>query len=329
MNDRHINTTATSTAPISRRRFHQQALSLAAATATVGFGTRDVKAEEKKYPAGKYVDMHVHLGQPWNKRGPLTAEMMLRWMDAHHIAQACVLPLISPESWFYPITPHWVLEQTKPFRDRLIPFCSVDPRTINLGGRKGITDILARYVDAGAKGFGEHKWGGKIDDPRNIELFHACGDVGLPVLFHMDNNRNTDAPGLPGLEKVLKEVPNANFIGHAQGWWASISGDVTQQQMSGYPRTRVAQGGAIDRLMKKYDNIFGELSAGSGANSIRRDLEFGREFLTRNADRLLFGTDFLADGQGVPQFELLDSLDLPDDVTAKIFRQNARRLLAL
>ena len=290
---------------------------------------RDLKAEEKKYPAGKYVDMHVHLGQPWNSRGPANGRS-----DASLDGRPSYRPSLCASAdlariMVYPITPHWVLEQTKPFRDRLIPFCSVDPRTLNLGGKKGITDILSRYVDAGAKGFGEHKWGGKIDDPRNLELFHACGEVGLPVLFHMDNNRNTDVPGLPGLEKVLKEVPNVNFIGHAQGWWASISGDVTQQQMSGYPRTQVAQGGAIDRLMKKYDNIFGELSAGSGANSIRRDLEFGREFLTRNADRILFGTDFLADGQGVPQFELLDSLDLPDDVTAKIFRQNARRLLAL
>ena len=289
----------------------------------------DKKEAKKQYPAGKYVDIHVHLGQPWNERGQLTPEMMLRWMDAHEISQAIILSLISPESWFYPITPQWILEQTKDHRDRLIPFCSVDPRTINLGGRKGFIDILKRYIDAGAKGFGEHKWGGKIGDPRNIELFKACGEVGLPVLFHLDNNRNSDKPGLPGLEKVLQEAPKTNFIGHAQGWWASISGSVTQAELGGYPRSKVTAGGAIDRLMEKYPNIYGDLSAGSGANSINRDKEFGREFLIRRADRILFGTDYLAKNQGVPQFELFDSLKLPAEVEAKIFRNNARKLLGI
>jgi predicted TIM-barrel fold metal-dependent hydrolase len=44
----------------------------------------------------------------------------------------------------------------------------------------------------------------------------------------------------------------------------------------------------------------------------------------------MFGTDFLAPGQHVPQFELFEQkLDLPEAVEAKIFRDNARRLLAL
>ena len=74
-------------------------------------------------PAGDYVDMHTHLGQTWNTTEPLTAEELLRWMDAHKIAQAVVLPLVSPESSSYLLTTDFVLAQTKPFRDRLIPFC--------------------------------------------------------------------------------------------------------------------------------------------------------------------------------------------------------------
>ena len=307
---------------ISRRTFHRSAgaASAAALWPHVAFGKTGGKAE-------KYVDVHVHLGQPWNERGPLTAEMLLRWMDAHDVAEAVVLSLISPESWFYPITPHWVLEQTKPFRDRLIPFCAVDPRSINLGGYKGFLDILKRYQDAGSVGMGEHKWGGAIDDPRNIELLTACGDVGFPVLFHMDNSRNTDRPGLPGLENVLKAVPQVTLIGHAQGFWASISGNVRQRDMQGYPKDPVAAGGAVDRLMDKYPNLYGDLSAGSGANAIRRDPEFGREFLIRRADRLMFGTDYLATAQQVPQFELLDRIPLPAEVRSKVFRENARRVL--
>jgi len=81
--------------------------------------------------------------------------------------------------------------------------------------------------------------------------------------------------------------------------------------------------------MEKYPNLYGEFSAGSGANSIQRDLEFGREFVIRRAEQLLFGTDYLAQGQKTVQFELFDKLDLPDDVQAKIFRDNARRILKL
>jgi len=316
---------------VSRRGFHRRVFAAAAGGLAVGglpvFSPAQPPDVKKAPPTGKYIDIHTHLTQPWSKRQPLTAEMILRWMDEHGMAQVVVLPLVSPEAWYYPISTDWVLQQTKPHRDRLIPFCDVDPRTTYLRRQADIVDVLKRYVDAGAKGLGEHKCAGPIDEARNLEVFRAAGELGLPVLFHMDNIRNTDRPGLPGLEKVLNEVPGSNFIGHAPGWWASISGDVTQKEMGGYPRGPVAPGGAIDRLMDKYPNIYGEFSAGSGAGAIRRDLKFGREFIIRRADRLLFGTDHLSQGQRITQFELFESLDLPDDVQAKLFRDNARRIL--
>jgi predicted TIM-barrel fold metal-dependent hydrolase len=284
----------------------------------------------KQLQGGRYFDMHTHLGQTWNNTEVLTAPVLLRWMDAHQIAQAVVLPLVSPESSSYPLTTQFVLAETKPHRDRLIPFCSIDPRTSYQGGQRGLQDMLKSYIDAGAKGFGEHKPGIPMDDPRNLALFTACAEVGLPVLFHLDNQRNTDQPGLPGLEKVLSEVPNGVFVGHGPGWWASISADATAADLGGYPKGKVAPGGAMDKLMDKYPNIYGELSAGSGANSIRRDLAFGREFLVRRADRIMFGTDFLSPGQAVPQFELFEQLlEIPDDVREKIQHGNARRLLGL
>src|SRR4029079_18811720 len=96
-----------------------------------------------------------------------------------------------------------------------------------------------------------------------------------------------------------KSQPGCNFIGHGPGWWASISGDVTERDLGGYPKGKVAPGGAIDRLMEKYPNLYGDLSAGSGASASSRDLEFGREFLIRRQDRICFGTDFLSPPQAV------------------------------
>jgi predicted TIM-barrel fold metal-dependent hydrolase len=249
-------------------------------------------------------------------------------MDEHQVAQAVILPLVSPEAWYYAITCDWVLDQTRPHRDRLIPFCDIDPRAVYLKPRD-IEALLARYMEAGAKGLGEHKCGTAIDDPGNRTIFRICSELGLPVLLHMDTIRNTDEPVLPGLDRVLRESPGAKFIGHANAWWSSISGDVTKETLGGYPTGPVKPGGAIDRLMDKYGNLYGDLSAGSGLNAIRRDPGFGREFLIRRADRLLFGTDYLSQGQQVDQFTLLDQLDLPEEVQAKIYRENARSLLGL
>jgi hypothetical protein len=309
---------------LSRRGFHTVVAGALAKTLT----PRPARAASEP-PAGRYFDIHTHVGRTWNDKDPLSAEALLRWMDASQIAQAAVLPLISPESSGYPITPDSVLTATAPYRDRLIPFCSVDPRTSYRGGHRGLVAMLRDYVQRGAKGFGEHKTGVPIDNPRNLALYAACDEVRLPVLFHMDNLRNMDQPGLPGLEKVLKTFPKVNFIGHGPGWWASIGPISQQSELEKYPRGPIAPGGAIDRLMDKYPNIFGDLSAGSGAGAISRDPEFGRQFLIRRADRLLFGTDFLAPGQDVPQLDLYAKVDLPAEVQQKVFLGNARRLLDL
>src|SRR5688572_27054866 len=119
---------------ISRHAFAQGCLAVAGGLAATG----KLRAQENKSPAkGKYIDVHTHIGQTWNHTQLLTAEALLKWMDEHEIAQACVLPLVSPESSGYLITVDYVLEQTRPHRDRLIPFCCVDPRTSYTGKRHG------------------------------------------------------------------------------------------------------------------------------------------------------------------------------------------------
>jgi hypothetical protein len=309
---------------LSRRTF-----TLSGGAALAAWCYAGSKSSAASPPKGQFVDVHTHLGQTWNTTQPLSAVALLEWMDANQVAQAVVLPLVSPESSSYPLTTDFVLAETREHRDRLIPFCSVDPRTSYTGGQKGLVDMLRRYVDQGARGFGEHKVGIPFDDPRNMTVYAACGELRLPLLFHIDNERNMDRPGLPRLENALTQYPNTQFIGHGPGWWASISGEVTEADLAKYPAGPVKPGGAIDRLMEKYPNLHGDLSAGSGAGAISRDLDFGRQFMIRRADRLMFGTDFLSPGQPVPQFALVRQLQLPAEIEAKIFRDNARRLLGL
>ena len=94
------------------------------------------------------------------------------------------------------------------------------------------------------------------------------------------------------------------------------------------PKGDVAEGGALDRLLSGYPRLFADLSAGSGHNAIRRDLEFGREFLIRNSDKIMFGTDYLAEKQQINQFDLFHEMKLPGDVQEKIFRSNAQSIMS-
>ena len=85
----------------------------------------------------------------------------------------------------------------------------------------------------------------------------------------------------------------------------------------------------MDRLMETYPNIYGDLSAGSGANALSRDMKHAREFVLRRQDRLMFGTDYLMPHQQVNQFEVLTELKLPANVEAKVYRDNARRVIGM
>ncbi|MDB5336676.1 MAG: putative TIM-barrel fold metal-dependent hydrolase [Planctomycetaceae bacterium] len=320
---------------VTRRSF---LLSAAAGAAAWQSSHRWVRAAEPAAGKIKYIDIHTHLGAFYHGQ-ELTAELLVKFMDEHDIEKSCVLPLVSPESAPVPQPVSNALAAYKAYPDRIIPFCVVDPRAVtppgqrtgHVAGVKGLVDILKRYQDAGCRGLGEHKTGLFFDAPQQMFLYEACDTVGLPILFHLDDIRNPDSPGLPRLENVLKAFPKLPLIGHAAGFWASICGDATLEDFGRYPPVPkpVLTGGALDRLMAKYPNLYGDLSEPGGEKAIARDPAFGREFIIRNANQLLFGTDVLMPNQKIPQFELLASLNLPADVQYKIYRGNAIKLLKM
>jgi len=318
--------------PLSRRRF------LAASALAAFGGNLGILAAPGDRPKHKYIDVHTHLGE-FYFRSELTAELLVRFMDEHDVEKACVLPLISPEAAPIAQPVSTAIAAFKQFPERIIPSCTVDPRAVSEPGRrtghvagvKGVIDILKRYQDAGCRGFGEHKTGLWFDAPQQMGLYEACETVGLPILFHLDDLRNPDTPGLPRVEKVLKAFPKLQLIGHACGFWSSISGDATDYDFGHYPKVPrpITPGGALDRLMDAYPNLYGDISEPGGAIALTRDPAFAREFVLRRADRLLFGTDYLAPEQKIPQFEILAAMNLPGDVEYKIHRGNAIRALNL
>ena len=56
-----------------------------------------------------------------------------------------------------------------------------------------------------------------------------------------------------------------------------------------YRKGPATPGGFSDRDLSDYPNFYGDLSAGSGLNALRRDEDHAREFLKHHQDRLIYG----------------------------------------
>jgi predicted TIM-barrel fold metal-dependent hydrolase len=112
-------------------------------------------------------------------------------------------------------------------------------------------------------------------------------DFGVPILLHFwDGDYNME---LQRFHKVLEKFPTVNFIGHAQSWWGHIDKNHNPKVL--YPKGKVTPGGLTDRLLADYPNMYGDLSAGSGLNALRRDVEHTAGFFQRHQNKLVFGSD--------------------------------------
>jgi hypothetical protein len=276
----------------------------------------------------KLLDIHTHCGRLLYDRAFLTVENLVRRLDQHGIDQACLMAVENPEELDYYFTTWQVLEACQRFPDRLIPFCAIDPRH-RYPESFNPFPILEEYVNLGCRGFGELLAGVPIDHPCLQKIYAACGELGLPVLFHADHLICSDEAGAPRLEMILQTFPETNFIGHATRFWAEISlqADLDPVRLAQYPSGPVLPTGPTDRLLGQYPNLYGDLSARSGYTAITRDPAFGLDFLVRHQDKLLFGTDMLYPDQALPLVEFLSGCLISEPARQKIGYQNAQRLL--
>jgi predicted TIM-barrel fold metal-dependent hydrolase len=103
---------------------------------------------------------------------------------------------------------------------------------------------------------GEWKFKVPFDDPRCIRIYRAAGELGMPVVLHLDvpfrhdeNGQDTYMPAWYGgtvdnLERALLACPDTNFIGHAPGFWREISGDA-RTDPDVYPRGPIVGRGKL------------------------------------------------------------------------------------
>lgn len=191
--------------------------------------------------------------------------------------------------------------------------------------------VLERFLRLGAVGIGEQKFEVACDSRAMQLVYSIAREFDVPVLIHFQHERyNT---GIERFHTMLEKFPSVNFIGHAQTWWGNI--DAQHDQAVMYPKTPVTSGGITDQLLSNYENVYGDLSAGSGLNSMLRDEEHAIGFLERHQDRLLWASDCndaSGEGEGCigsKSQAAVRRLAPSGSIAEKILAGNAKRLLQL
>ena len=298
----------------------------------------------------KKIDIHAHavlfkefFPPHWIKeeeRVMVSAEEVIDFYDRLGIEKGVLLPISSPEAQMSVLSSESCKYLSDKYPERFAWFCDVDPRA---GGNKvdgELIRLIAHYQKLGAKGVGEITCLLPADHPKVMNLFAACAACDMPALIHINTTLESgygiyDELGLPRLETVLKTFPDLKLIGHSQAFWSEISGDNTEELRGKYPKGPVQPGGRLVELMRKYSNLYCDLSAGSGHNAILRDPEFGLAFLEEFQDRIMYGCDICHTNNAHPfklkafLEEMLEAGKLSQEVYRKVVRENAVRILKL
>ena len=264
-------------------------------------------------------------------------EDMIELYDKVNIERGVLLPIVSPEHQTTIMTNEGCMAIVDRHPDRFVWFCNVDPRMGTAFAN--MRYLLEYYKSCGARGFGELTIPIYADDPSLEKLYTCLEELELPLTIHISVPNSgrygiMDELGLPRLEGILSRHPGLKVLGHSQVFWSEISADNSDAIRDGYPKGKVTPG-RITELMRKYNNLYCDLSAGSGMNAMMRDPEHAVSFFREFPDRILFGCD-ICNKAAVHQYEfdaflsgLREDGSLAEADYRKIVRENAVKLLKL
>ena len=296
-----------------------------------------------------FIDIHAHA---YRRPVPFvvqfcTAEQVIERYDKAGIEKGALLPIVSPEIYL-PQANEDILDMVAQYPDRFIPFCNIDPRALTNSADAPLDRLLRYYRDLGCKGLGEVMLNVPVMHPMIQNLFKHAQDVGLPVTFDGSDQIGGDFglyddPGLPQLEHTLQRFPKLIMLGHGPVFWAEIGRLETPAQRKTVfrpdgeqvglqpPSGPVKEEGVMPKLLRRYPNLYGELS--DATDALARDADYGPRFLTEFQDRLLFGTDICHFEMPFRTRELLlewrNTQKISEAVFNKIARENAVKLFAL
>ncbi len=294
----------------------------------------------------KKIDIHAH-AIPWPQYSPayfgtdhkkLTPKQLFEQYYTRLNVEKCVLlPGVSAEGATAVNPPEAVKYLADQDPEHLFWFCGVDPRALSNSADANLGYLLEHYKALGAKGLGELTCNLPADDPKMDNLFSFCEALNLPVTIHIAPAPEGyygiyDELGLPRIEKMLKKHPRLKIFGHSQPFWSEIGDNVTEGNRNSYISGKVNEG-RLHYLLRTYENLYCDLSAGSGANALMRDREHAAKFIEEFSDRLMYGCDICMAGQEFPFAfdEFLTSMrksgEISEENYYKIVRGNAERIL--
>jgi predicted TIM-barrel fold metal-dependent hydrolase len=298
-----------------------------------------------------FIDIHAHA---YRKSPPspvrfCTPEQVLERYDQAGIERGALLPIVSPEVYL-PQANEDILEMAAQYPDRFIPFCNLDPRALTNSPDAPLGDLLRYYRDQGCRGLGEVMPNLPWLDPRMQNLLYHAQGVGLPVIFDGSDQLGGDfglydEPGLPQLEQTLQRFPDLIILGHGPTFWSEMgplepptdpravfrphAGQTARVRPSG----PIEREGRVAELLRRYPNLYGDLSDWNPWNALARDPDYGVRFLEEFQDRLLFGTDICSYDSPFLMADLLrqwrEEGPVSETVFRKVARENAVRLLGL
>lgn len=293
----------------------------------------------------KKIDIHSHATAypeyfpPFYKgRRFMSAEEVIESHNRLGVGTGVLLPVVAAEGLAATMPTDSCIAIAKKYPDHFVWFCNVDPRS---GGNRPdakLDFLLSWYKDLGAKGCGEITAQLYADDPKLDNLFSACEELDMPALIHIGpimgrNYGMIDEIGLPRIESVLKKHPKLKLIGHSQCFWAEITAEVSLETRTSYPSGKVTEG-RIAKLMRDYENLYCDLSAGSGSAAFMRDPEYTAKFVAEFPTRIMYGIDQCFPDEDEHAFNLnafmdkmLDDGMIAPEHYANIARYNAAKLL--
>ncbi len=296
------------------------------------------------------IDIHSHVYKYPNGFVTrfLNPEELIARYDEAGIDKAVLLPVVNPEIYL-PQSVEEVLEICRAYPDRFIPYCNLDPRALANSNTAPLYRVLEYYKEQGCKGVGEVMPNMELMNPMVQNLFAAAEAVDLPIVYDGSDQKTGsfglyDDPGLPQLEHTLQRFPRLKIFGHGPVFWAELGKlktpgersylfDLKARQIGRMPEGPIEEG-VLPTLLRRYENLCGDLSDGTPIHALSRDREFGARFLTEFQDRMFFGTDFCN-----PRIDIIAGIKFFDDLKAdgliteevyeKIMHKNAEKLLGL
>lgn len=192
---------------------------------------------------------------------------------------------------------NFISESVKKYPDKLIGFGALHP------GYEDIQGEAERITSLGLKGVKLHSdfQQFNIDDESAYPIYEVCEDKGLPILFHVGDNRY-DFSSPERLFRVINRFPKLVAVGaHLAGW------------------SKWDRGAELF----EHSGIYADCSSSLYAMSPEHAAKLIRKIGT---DRVMWGTDYPM-WDAAEELELFNKLPLTEEEREMILYKNALRLI--